>query len=64
MSRKVRIALDAMGGDRGAAAVVPGAELSLSRHPDIEFLLFGDEAVVAPLLAARPRLQAACRFVH
>jgi phosphate acyltransferase len=64
MSRKVRIALDAMGGDHGAAVVVPGAELSLSRHPDTEFLLFGDESVVAPLLAARPRLQAASKLVH
>ncbi len=53
-----------MGGDHGAAVVVPGAELSLSRHPDIEFLLFGDEAVVAPLLAARPRLQAVSKLVH
>ena len=56
MPRKVRIALDAMGGDHGAAVVVPGAELSLGRHPDIEFLLFGDRAAVTPLLDSRPRL--------
>src|SRR5713226_3543066 len=42
MPHKVRIALDAMGGDHGAAVVVPGAELSLSRHPDIEFFFFSD----------------------
>ena len=53
-----------MGGDHGAAVVVPGAELALSRHSDIEFLLFGDESVVAPLLAARPRLQAVSKLVH
>jgi len=64
MPRKVRIALDAMGGDHGASVVVPGAELSLSRHPDIEFVLFGDRAVVEPLIASRPRLKAASRFVH
>jgi glycerol-3-phosphate acyltransferase PlsX len=64
MPQKVRIALDAMGGDHGAAVVVPGAELSLSRHPDIEFLLFGDRAVVAPLLDSRARLKAASRLVH
>src|SRR5216683_962914 len=64
MPHKVRIALDAMGGDHGAAVVVPGAELSLSRHPDIEFFFFGDRAVVAPLLDARPRLKAASRLVH
>ena len=64
MPHKVRIALDAMGGDHGAAVVVPGAELSLSRHPGIEFLLFGDRAVVEPLLEARPRLKAAAQLVH
>jgi glycerol-3-phosphate acyltransferase PlsX len=64
MPQKVRIALDAMGGDDGAAVVVPGAELSLSRHPDTEFLLFGDRAVVEPLVVARPRLQKAARVVH
>jgi len=64
MPHKVRIALDAMGGDHGAAVVVPGAELSLARHPDTEFLLFGDRAVVAPLLDSRPRLKETSRLVH
>src|SRR5207245_6814989 len=64
MPHKVRIALDAMGGDHGAAVVVPGAELSLTRHPDIEYLLFGDRAAIEPLLATRPALKAASRLVH
>ena len=64
MPHKVRIALDAMGGDHGAAVVVPGAELSLERHPDIELLLFGDRAELEPLLAARPKLKAASDLVH
>ncbi len=64
MPHKIRIALDAMGGDHGASVVVPGAELSLARHPDIEFLLFGDRAAIEPLLVARPRLKAASRVVH
>jgi phosphate acyltransferase len=53
-----------MGGDHGAAVVVPGAELSLERHPDIEFLLFGDRAELEPLLAARPKLKAASDLMH
>src|SRR5258708_9694632 len=64
MPHKVRIALDAMGGDHGAAVVVPGAELSLSRHPDIEFFFFGDRVAVEPLLDAHPQLKAASRLVH
>jgi len=53
MPHKVRIALDAMGGDHGASVVVPGAEVALDRHPDVEFVLFGDRTVVEPLLASR-----------
>src|SRR5262245_54697697 len=64
MPDKVRIALDAMGGDHGASAVVPGAGVSLDRHPDTEFLLFGDAAIVGPLLEAHPRLKAVSRLVH
>jgi glycerol-3-phosphate acyltransferase PlsX len=64
MAQKVRIALDAMGGDIGPAVVVPGADLSLARHPDTEFILYGDQAVVTPLVESRPRLKAASRIVH
>ena len=64
MAQKVRIALDAMGGDIGPTVVVPGADLSLARHPDTEFIFYGDEAVVAPLVESRARLKAASRIVH
>jgi glycerol-3-phosphate acyltransferase PlsX len=64
MSDKVRIALDAMGGDHGPAVVVAGAELALARHPGSEFLFFGNAALLSPLLAARPALKAVSRLVH
>jgi glycerol-3-phosphate acyltransferase PlsX len=64
MPRNVRIALDAMGGDFGPSVILPGAELSLGRHPDIEFLLFGDRTGIEPLLEARPQLKAASRLTH
>src|SRR5947208_11831136 len=64
MPQKVRIALDAMGGAHGPSVVVPGAEISLTRHPDTEFILVGDRAKIEPLLAAHPRLRAASRLVH
>src|ERR1700739_1968565 len=64
MSDKVRIALDAMGGDNGPAVIVAGAELALARHPNSEFLFFGDSAVVGPLIDARPKLKSASRLVH
>src|SRR5262249_56509110 len=64
MPDKVRIALDAMGGDHGASVVVPGAEVSLQRHPDSEFVLFGDAAIIGPLLEKHPSLKAVSRLVH
>ena len=64
MPDKVRIAIDAMGGDHGASMLLPGAEISLIRHPDIEYLLFGNSEVVEPLLARMPVLKAKSKFVH
>src|SRR5271165_4328572 len=64
MADKVRIALDAMGGDHGPGVVVAGAELALSRHPDSEFLLFGNAPLIAPLLDTRPELKARSRLIH
>jgi len=64
MPDKARIALDAMGGDHGASVVLPGADISLTRHPDIEFQLFGDRAVLDPLLEKLPRLKANAKLVH
>lgn len=64
MSEKVCIALDAMGGDHGPSVVVPGAEISLVRHPDITFIFYGDRAAIEPLLDARPQLRQASRVMH
>src|SRR3954447_5332454 len=64
MPQKVRIALDAMGGDHGPSVVVPGAAVALAQHPGASFILFGDQAKIQPLLAAHPQLKDACRLVH
>jgi len=64
MPNSVRIALDAMGGDHGPSVVLPGADISLTRHPDTEFVLFGDEKLLNPLLDKLPRLKARSQLVH
>jgi glycerol-3-phosphate acyltransferase PlsX len=64
MPQKVRIALDAMGGDYGPSVVVPGAAISLVRHPDAQFLLFGDSALIEAELAAHPALKKASKVIH
>jgi glycerol-3-phosphate acyltransferase PlsX len=64
MPDKVRIALDAMGGDHGPSVVVAGAGVALARHPESTFVFFGNSAQIAPLVEARPSLKAASRIVH
>ncbi|NOJ42727.1 phosphate acyltransferase PlsX [Bradyrhizobium australiense] len=64
MPQKVRIALDAMGGDVGASVVIPGAAISLQRHPDSEFLLYGDSKQIDEQLANYPALKKASRVIH
>lgn len=64
MSRRLTIAIDAMGGDRGPAVVVPGAAVTLERHPDVALLLFGDRAAIDPVLADYPRVAEHSEIVH
>lgn len=56
------IALDCMGGDHGPEVVLPGAALSLVRHPALDFILCGSEARIAPLLDPLPALKARSRI--
>src|SRR5215204_5146088 len=64
MSQTVRISLDAMGGDHGPSVVVPGAALALERHPNLRFLMFGNERAIAPLVSADARLKDAVEIRH
>jgi glycerol-3-phosphate acyltransferase PlsX len=58
------ISLDAMGGDEGPAVVVPGAAIALERHPDVTFLLFGDQARISAHLQQHAPLAERSRIVH
>ncbi len=58
------IALDAMGGDHGPEVVIPGADIALVRHPQLEFRFFGNEVQIAPVLARYPKLAARSKVVH
>ncbi len=64
MAATVTASLDVMGGDRGPEVVLPGAELALARVPNLRFRLFGDRAMVGPLLERHPALKAASELEH
>ena len=64
MAADIRIAVDAMGGDHGPPVVVPAAAIALVRRPDVSFQLYGDEAVLTPLLGQHPALARKARIFH
>jgi phosphate acyltransferase len=53
-----------MGGDHGPEVVVPGAAISLVRHPAMSFIFTGDEARIAPVLEKHDDLKKKSRIVH
>lgn len=61
---RIVISVDAMGGDRGPAVVVAGLCDSLARLPNLDVILHGDEAVLAPLLAREPGISGRCTLRH
>ena len=43
-----------MGGDNSPRVVIEGVNIAARKNPDVRFLLFGDEAKIAPLLKQYP----------
>ena len=58
----VVISIDAMGGDRGPAAVVAGIAKSAKINPDIHFILHGPETELTKLVARRRHLAGRCEI--
>ncbi len=63
MSETFTLAIDVMGGDHAPDSVIGGIAMAVERHPAARFLLFGDEAVVRPLIKAAG-LDASCVLRH
>ncbi len=64
MSTRLTLSLDAMGGDSAPHLVVDGVDIALARLPQVDFLLFGDEERLAPLLDRYPRVKGVSRVRH
>jgi phosphate acyltransferase len=63
-AERIVISVDAMGGDRGPAVVVAGLADSIARIGDMDVVLHGDEAVLAPLIARHDGLAARVTVRH
>ncbi|WP_295078636.1 phosphate acyltransferase PlsX [Tabrizicola sp.] len=64
VNARVVISVDAMGGDRGPAAVVAGLVDSLIQHPRMDAILHGDESALRPLLARHPDVASRITLRH
>ena len=64
MSSDLTIALDAMGGDDGIQAVVPGAAKALKECPGTKFLFFGDEPKIRQVLNKFDALKSVSEIHH
>src|SRR5438270_6699204 len=64
MSGGPRIAIDAMGGDTGPAAMIAGASRALRKDPTLQFTFYGDERQVESQIAGHKNLAAHSQIVH
>jgi glycerol-3-phosphate acyltransferase PlsX len=64
VSAGLTVSIDAMGGDAGPGVVTAALARSIIRHPDVKFLLHGDQTLLAPLLAKRSKLAARAEIRH
>lgn len=64
MNQNYVLAVDAMGGDHAPAAIIAGLEISAERQPLAKFLIFGDSAVIAPLVTKTKRLKNQSEIRH
>ncbi len=59
-----RIAIDAMGGDTGPAAILAGVDRAYRTDRSLTFTIFGDEKQVRPELERHRRLESVVEIVH
>jgi glycerol-3-phosphate acyltransferase PlsX len=64
VAENLTVSVDAMGGDAGPGIVVAALARSAIRHPDVRFLLHGDEAQLKPLVARRAKLASNVEIRH
>ena len=64
MTRALTVSIAAMGGDAGPGIVVDALVRALQRHPQVQFLLHGDETQLHALVSKHPKLQGRVSVKH
>ena len=63
MTRALTVSIDAMGGDAGPGVVVSALLKTILRHPDVNFVLHGDEAQLTQLVARHAALKVSLHYL-
>ena len=65
MTTGMRLALDAMGGDRAPKMVIRGADIAMLRMPDLSLVIVGDRERLVPLIERTKHLKrSAYELIH
>ena len=64
MSNKVKIAVDAMGGEHSPKKIIDGIEASLKFNENNHFYLFGNKVLIEKIIGNRKNLFKSCELVH
>ncbi|MCP5073911.1 MAG: phosphate acyltransferase PlsX [Rhodobacteraceae bacterium] len=62
--QNIAISIDAMGGDRGTAAVVGGMAIAAKKNPKIKYIVHGNQKLLTALMAKRKGLIEHCEIRH
>ena len=64
MTTGPRIAIDAMGGDTGPAAMIAGVARFHRKEPSVHYIVYGDEALIQPELERHASLGSSLTIIH
>jgi len=64
VTRGLTISVDGMGGDHGPETVIGGIDIASVRHPDVRFLVYGDEAKLKAVMERFPRVASVSEIHH
>jgi glycerol-3-phosphate acyltransferase PlsX len=62
--KRITFAIDAMGGDNAPQAIIAGTDLFLQHNSNIDFMFFGDEEKILPILENFPKLKSHAKITH
>ena len=64
MANKIKIAIDAMGGENSPAKIIHGIEISINKNKDNFFYLFGKKSTLEKEISKRSSIKPYCEIIN